>query len=78
MKFPKGIHLRAFVGTLVVLIDLWAFYANHIKVIALYTKEELIMHGLLLVAGLLLIAPQSILAAWNAVKDKIPVLGAKK
>lgn len=80
MKIPaKGIHIRAIIGSVVVCVDLLMVLANHVRTTTtIITREELILHGLLLVAGLLLIAPSTVMDAWSAVKDKIPVIGAKK
>lgn len=73
----RGIHLRAVVGTIVVLADLGVFVANHVFLYSPFNKEELMMHGLMLVAGLMLIDREAAMQVLDKVKDKLPSFGSK-
>jgi hypothetical protein len=75
-----GRYLRAIVGTLLILFDLYLIWAEHVHQVPpkAFDTHDIIIHSILLVAGLMMVDRTAVFELVNAVKDRIPLIGGGK
>jgi len=78
----KGRHFRAIAGTFFFATSLTLLLVRHIIVAAVFDKEEIAMHLMLIVAGLLLIdratGLEVLKTGLKTVKKRLPLIGKRR
>lgn len=71
-----GRDVRLVTGVVLTLFNLYLLYLDA-RAGKVSGNQDLILHGMLLVAGLLLIAPTRLMQLLGVIKDKLPIIGGK-